>query len=586
MGRAGELAALQAALERADQGDPSAVFLAGDSGVGKSRLLAELQRHAEARGALVLRGDCVAFGAGGLPYAPVGAALRGLVRQLEPEDVDAVLGPARDDLARLLPELAPSRPPSGDGISDRTAIREPLAQARLFAVLLGLLDRISRQAPVVLAIEDLHWADRSTLEFLSSLLRGVRTERLLLVCTYRSDEIHRRHPLRPFLSEEERRAIVTRIDVPSLSETELATLLAAILGEEPEPALVRRLHQRSEGNPFYAEELLAASEEGEAPLPANLRDTLGMRLDLLPDESRQVLRVAAAAGRRVSHRLLTAVAGLPEPALLEALRAAVTHHVLVGDDDGYAFRHALLQETVYGDLLPGERTALHVALAEALTADPSLAESTTGTAAAELAHHWNAAHRLPEALAASVRAGLEAERVYAFAEAARHMETAMELWDRVDGAAELAGLDQASLVAHAAEDVHLTGDDQRAVGLGREAAELADATGDPVRGALARERLGRYLWVNGRSHDALDAYRAAVELMPAVRAARRARARARRGGADPHAARSTSRSRAPAASAPSPSRGASGRARSRVTRSTRSASAWRRPATGRARHRR
>jgi DNA-binding CsgD family transcriptional regulator len=511
VGRATELECLRAALGRAERGTAAAVFVAGESGVGKTRLLRELERDAAVRGARVVRGDCAAFGAGELAYAPIAAALRGLARELEPAAFEELVGPPDGDLARLLPELSAGEPPRAD-LQDLTATGEALAQARLFGLLRALLDRLAAGAPVVFAVEDIHWADRSTLEFLSSLLRGLRNERLLLVCTYRSDELHRRHPLRPFLAEEERRPVVERVEVEPFSLAELASQVAGILGSAAEPAVVARLHARCEGNPFFAEELLAATAGAAGPLPSNLREVLSLRLERLPDDARAVLRVAAAAGRRSGHRLVAAVAGLPEESLLEALRAAVAHHVLVQDDDGYAFRHALLQEAAYADLLPGERTALHLALADALSADPSLAGATP---AAELAHHWQAAHRMPEALAAYVRAGLEAERVSAFAEAEQHFERALEIWDLVEDAEARSELGLGAVVSHAAQNALVAGDPHRAVALGRRALELADGTGDVVAQALAHERLGGYLWAAGDSDAALAAHRDAVRVLPA-----------------------------------------------------------------------
>jgi DNA-binding CsgD family transcriptional regulator len=511
VGRAEELASLRAALERARDGEATAVFVAGESGVGKTRLLRELDRLAADAGARVLRGACVAFGAGELPYAPIAGALRGLMRELGAEAFDEIVGPRRNELARLLPELGADSLPSAVDGAGMTATGEPLAQARLFGLLRAMLDQLAAEAPVVFVVDDLQWADRSTLEFLSSLLRGLRDERLLIVCTYRSDELHRRHPLRPFLAEEERRDIAERLELAPFSMPELAAQVAGILGATAEPDLVARLHERSEGNAFFAEELIAASAQADGPLPSSLRDVLNLRLEALPCDARTVLSAAAAAGRRAGHRLLAEVAGLQEDELLEALRAAVAHHVLVQDDDGYAFRHALLQEAAYGDLLPGERTALHLLIAEAMSTDPSLGD---GAGAAELAQHWRAAHRMPEALAAFARAGLESERASAFAEAAAHFEAALEVWDRVDGAAQRTGLTKAEVVAHAAEDTHLTGHHPRAVALGRQAIGLADEAGDVVRSALARERLGRYLWLGGDSDRALDAYREAVSLLP------------------------------------------------------------------------
>jgi DNA-binding CsgD family transcriptional regulator/Tfp pilus assembly protein PilF len=511
VGRGEQIAALEAALERAEGGEARAVFVAGESGVGKTRLLRELERRAAERGARILRGECVAFGAGELPYAPIAAAVRGLARELAPEEFDALVGPGRAELARLVPELSAADAPALAGLA---ATGAPLAQAHLFGVVRGLLDRLAAEGPVVFAIEDLHWADRSTLEFLSSLLRWLRDERLLLVCTYRSDELHRRHPLRPFLAEEERSAAVARVELEPFSVAELTTQVTGILGDAPEPGLVTRLHERSEGNAFFAEELLAASAEATGPLPTSLRDVLILRLEAVPGDGREALRVAAAAGRRTGHRLLAAVAKLPEDELLEALRGAIAHHVLVQDADGYAFRHALLQEAAYADLLAGERTGLHLALAEALSADPSLADGTAASAAAELAHHWRAAHRLPDALAAHVRAGLEAEAVYAFAEAAQQLETALELWDEVGDAEARAGLSRAEVLGRTAEATQLSGNHPRAVALGREAVALASEDGDVVRLAMACERLGRYLWLSGDSDGALVEHREAVRLMP------------------------------------------------------------------------
>jgi DNA-binding CsgD family transcriptional regulator len=510
VGRTAELERLVAALDRAADGTAGAVFVGGDSGIGKTRLLRELERLAVDRGARALRGDCLAFGADGLPYAPIAAALRGLARDLPPGEFEELVGPAAGDLARLLPELSAGRSPDepDQGVSGAGDV---IAQARLFGLLRALFDRLAAEAPLLLAIEDIHWADRSTLEFLSSLLRGLRDERLLLVCTYRSDELHRQHPLRPFLAEEERRHVVERLEVAAFSRAELAEQVAGILDSAVEPGLVARLHARCEGNAFFAEELLAASDAATGPLPSNLRDVLNLRLEALPDDARGVLRVAAAAGRRSGHRLLAAVAGLPEPALVEALREALTQHVLVQDDDGYAFRHALLQEAAYADLLPGERTALHLALAEALRDDPTLA---AGTAAGELALHWRAAHRMPEALAAYVRAGLEAERVFAFVEAAQHFERALEIWDLVEDAGERAELSLLDVASHAAHDMDIAGEHHRAVTLGRMALELADRAGDVVASALARERLGRSLWLAGDSDGALAAYRDAVRVLP------------------------------------------------------------------------
>ncbi len=510
MGRGPELAALTDALDRADSGEFAAIFLAGDSGVGKSRLLLEFERSAEARRARVVAGDCVALGEGELPYAPIVSALRGLARELDHEELEGLLGPAREELARLVPELGtPGTPVRGE-----SATGEPLAQSRLFELLLSVFARLAEDGPVVLAIEDIHWADRSTRDFLGFLVANARRERLLLVCTYRTDELHRRHPLRPFLAQHERRPSVERVELRAFTFEELRAQLHGILGTRPDPALVERLHRRTEGNAFFTEELLAASESGEE-LPESLRDALMLRVEVLSQQAQDVLRMAAAHGRPVTHRLLAAVCGLDEQALLAAVRDAVTHHVLVQrDEETYAFRHALLQETLEADLLPGERTGLHLALAQALEADPTLAAGDARVAA-EICSHWLGAHRLPEALAAAVRAGFEAEHVYAFAEASHHFKRALGLWHEVEDAETRAGMDEVALYARAAEGAHLSGEGARSLKLVRKAIDQLDSGRDPYRAALLRERLGRYLWLSGDPTAAEAAHREAVDLLPA-----------------------------------------------------------------------
>ena len=508
IGRVEELTAMTGALERAEAGEFGALMIGGEAGVGKTRLVGELERRALAAGARVLTGDCVELAEGELPFAPLTAALRPLARELGPGELETL--PGREELARLLPELGGS---GETWISRDSALAEPLAQSRMFEVLLGLFTRLGEQAPVVLVIEDLHWADRSTRDFLSFLIRNARDARLLLVCTYRSDELHRRHPLRPFLAELDRRAAVERVELSPLSREELGGLVGGILDRPPGEALLAELFERSDGNPFFAEELLAASAEGRA-IPETLRDALMVRVEALSAPARALMRAAAAAGRRVSHRLLARIGGLSDPELDDALREAVAANILVQDSDTYAFRHALVREAVSADVLPGERTKLHAALAEALTEDPSLGEGMAGTAAAEVAHHWWEARRLPEALSTSLAASEAAEEVFAFAEAHRHLEHALEIWDEVEDAEERAGSDLAGVLGRAAENANLILEQARAVALARKAIELVDVERDRVRAALLHERLGRYLWVSGDAEGALQNYHEAVDLMP------------------------------------------------------------------------
>lgn len=509
VGRREELAALEAAVARAHEGSGSVVLVAGEAGMGKSRLISELAERAERNGMTVVVGECLPLGEGELPYAPVVGALRSLVRQRDPSELDAWLGPARGDLGALLPELSRTSdgapgPPPGEG-----------SQGRLFEQLLALLATAARAAPLVLVVEDFQWADRSTRDFLAFLVRAARREPIALIVSYRSDELSRRHPLRPFVLELERSGRAIRVGLGQFTRAELSEQVAAILGEPPPPALVDRLLERSEGNPFFTEELLAASHEPGAAMPESLRDTLLARVEAHPTIVRDVLRIAAVTGRVVDHPLLAAVADLSEADLNCALRDAVEDYLLAHDSAtaGYSFRHALLREAIYSDLLPGERRTLHLRLARTLGEHPQFA-GMRASSAAEVAHHWYAAGELAAALAASVSAGAAAEEVHALGEAWLHYERALEIWDLAGPAPTELQFGRLEVMRRAAEAAVLTGETERAIALAREVLARIDEHSDPTEAALAHERLGRYLWTAGRGEDALPEYRRAVELMP------------------------------------------------------------------------
>jgi predicted ATPase/DNA-binding CsgD family transcriptional regulator len=509
VGRAEQLASFDQALARAAQGEPAAVLVAGESGVGKSRFIAECAERATAAGARVITGDCVELGEGELPYAPIVGALRDLQREVGTEELVELAGSGSTELGRLLPDaVGPAA-----GRED-----DEFAQTRLFEVLLSLFARLGEQGPLVLMIEDLHWADRSTRDFLAFLLRATRSERLALVGTYRSDELHRKHPLRPFLAELDRLERVQRIELQPFSRLELVAQLTGILGSRPDSEMAEALFARSAGNAFFAEELLAATEGGNGHvLPETLRDALMVRVEALPATTQQLLRVVAAAGRSVTHGLLASVSAVEEPDLTNALRDAITHHVLVqrraDETDSFRFRHALMREAVYEDLLPGERGDLHMRLAEALEGNPHLSADSVGPAG-ELAWHWHQAHELPHALRASIEAATQAEQMHAPADAARHFENAVDLWGRVDEPERVSGSTLVELLRRAAEQHYLGGESERSVALATRALELIGDS-DPVAGAVARERLGRYLWTSGRHAEAAAEYGQAVEQMPA-----------------------------------------------------------------------
>jgi ATP/maltotriose-dependent transcriptional regulator MalT len=509
IGRSDELERLRAALQLAHDGRSSATLVAGEAGVGKTRLVAELAERARTEGAVVLQGGCILLGDGALPFAPVVEALRGFVRRAHPDELDAVLGSGRTELARLVPDLGPVAEESASGLSIGSA------QGRLFELLLGFLERLAAKAPVVFIVEDLHWSDRSTRDLLAFLVRNLRDAPVMLVFTYRSDELHRRHPLLAFLAELDRTGRIERLDLRPFDRRESSAQLRAIAGRDLDTALVESIHARSGGNAFFAEELLvAAGQDGRTELPPTLRDLLLARVAELAEPTQEFLRVASAAGQRVDPGLLAAAAGMDESAIYGALRECVSRQVLVPDPtaglDRYAFRHALLQEAVYDDLLPGERTRLHSAFARTLEASGATGDASR---VAELAYHWYAAHDLPRALESAVAAGDAAEAAYAFPEALAQYERAIELWDQVPDAEARAGRDRIDVLA-ALASVARFHEPARGVSHIQTAIALVDEAADPVRRGLLNERLGRHAWIAGQGELANQAYRAAMRLIP------------------------------------------------------------------------
>ena len=510
VGRAVELGRLQAAFEYVGGGEPVTMCVGGEAGVGKTRLVTQFAAQVSGSGGRVLLGGCIELAEASLPYAPVVEALRGLGRGLKPADLDELVGAGRPMLARLLPEFGQDEELTGAALAVGSS-----AQARLFEAFLAVLERLADRSPTVLIVEDLHWADRSTLDLLTFLVRNLRAA-LLLVLTYRDDELHRRHPLRPFLAGVDRSSRVERLEVSRFDLIETADLLAGILGARPDDELVGRIYRRSEGNAFFTEELLAATHQsGGRSLPPSLENVLLSRVQDLPEDAQATLRLVAAASGPVEAELLAAVSELPDADLVAGLRAAVAHQVLVPDPDTetLAFRHALTQEALYAELLPGERARLHARFAQALTDHPELATADPRAAPARLAYHWVRAHDPGRALPAAVQAGLQSVAAYGFADAQRHFETALELWDQVADAGERVGRDHVEVVQLAAESAYLAGDPNRAITLTRVALLEVDAARDPVRAGLLHGRLGGYLHATG-GEGALGEYEAAVRLVP------------------------------------------------------------------------
>jgi DNA-binding NarL/FixJ family response regulator len=514
VGRDDELGRLLTLLDDAEAGRSVAALVSGDAGVGKSRLVSEVSRLATGRGFTVLSGQCAELG-DSVPYLPLADALRGAAQSTGVRDAVT----SRPALGRLLPE-------GGEGPAANSD-RSGLARQQMFGAVLGLLTELAAAAPVLLVLEDLHWADASTRDLVTFLSRMLHRERVALIGTYRTDDLHRRHPLRPVVAELQRLPGVISVDLAPLDPSALAEHLTAAAPGRLGATELNDIMARAEGNAYYAEELLAASISGDSDersvLPAGLAALLLSRVEQLSDATQQVLRAAAVAGRKADDELVRAASGLEAAEYEGAVREAVTHQLLVPDGmEGYVFRHALLREAVYADLLPGERTRLHATMSSLLSDGQRLAVPGT---AAELAQHCLASHDIPGAFAASVRAGDEAERLGAPAEAHRHYDQALALWERVAEPEKTAAMARGKLGLLSATNAADSGDVEHAVHLLRRLRQVLAAQADNGAGpedvSLASrigERLAFYLMLmddRKSLSEAVEVARATVDATPA-----------------------------------------------------------------------
>ncbi len=519
VGRSNELKALLAAADAAASGRASLVLVGGEAGVGKSRLVAEFSARLRERGWLVLQGGSVALGDDSLPFGPIIEALRALVHEVDADRIVAAAGPSLPELARLVPELSGM-------VRDAPipTIQPEWLQIRIFGGILRLLGRLGETTPILIVLEDLQWSDRSTRDLLAFLARSVRDERLLVVGTFRTDEVDRTHPMSAWLAEAERLPGVLYVDLPRFEREELVELLTGIAGVRPAGALVDSIARRSDGNAFFAEELVAAVGEGgewRERLPETLRGVLLVRMSVVSPTARRLVEVAAVAGRQVEHDVLAEVCDLSEAQMRSALRELVDAQILVVGHDAaasrYRFRHALVQEAAYDELLPSERRVLHAAYARAIEARPVGGGAAEGNRLAELAHHWAAAQDSTRALGAAIAAADASRGVYAHAEAARQYERAIELWDLVPEADRPGGRNLADLYDAASAAAMVVGDASRAVDLARRAIELVDNTsgagGDRERRARARERFGLASWLAGDTATSIRLLEEAVGLV-------------------------------------------------------------------------
>lgn len=424
IGRGSELERLYAALTQSLAGEARFLLITGEAGIGKSRLVEETAQHARQSGHEVLIGGCINVTEGAAPLAPFVEAFRTLAKVLSVTELEKVVGPAREAIGLILPEIEVGQR------DNASAVTTGSGQARLFEHLLGVLLRLSRRSPVLVVTEDIHWADRSTLDLIRFLERNLRDAEVVLVATYRSDEPVRDPRLRGLLAELERSGRVEHLKLERFNRAQLADQLQGILGWPARTELVDRIYGLSDGNAFHAEELMAAESEGRA-LPNTLEEVLLARIDEVSKAGRALLRIASVTGAHTTEHVLLALADTDDQSLSDALHELLERSHLVRGErntDVIAFRHALLQEAVYRQLLPNERLRLHERCARFLEGE--LRGVGDVGLLTEISRHWSEAGDADRALHASLRAAVAADHAHAPSAAAIQYERALRLWNR------------------------------------------------------------------------------------------------------------------------------------------------------------
>lgn len=432
------------------------VLIAGEAGIGKTRLVGEFTRRLGADG-LVLAGRCPDLGTAGVAFAPFIAALRSLLRQRGAGSLLSLL-PPEPALGRWLPELAAPAPAYGHDLVPGEIVT--------------LLERLAASAPTVLVLEDMHWADDASRELFGFLVANLVASRLLLVATYRPADAG---PLRGLVAELRRAGGVLMIEPSPLTRHEVGRQLAALIGREPDPGLITRVFERSGGNPLFVEAL----SQSPSRLPAGITELLLSFQDRLTPEARGVSQVAAVIGSPVPHDLLVQAADLPRGTLHTAVRELVGRELLLTADAGYEFRHVLIRQAIYDDLLPAERTDLHQRLAELLRTRPDLVPPGRGSA--ELAYHAAAAGEHVLALTASWDAAADG--------GLSHLDRVLELWDVVPQAADLLGVTRLTVLEQVVDACVQARAAERGIEAAGAALAIVDPGAEPSRAAyLLRQR--------------------------------------------------------------------------------------------------
>ncbi|MET0672810.1 MAG: AAA family ATPase [Microbacterium pygmaeum] len=475
VGRQADFEALEDAYADVVSGSTRTLLIGGEAGIGKTRLVAEFLQALPPE-AIVLRGQSVDFDRDAPPYAPILAALRSLAQEVGEAALFDASGPARDALALLLPELS-----AGD--QSEAPVRG--GADRLYDAVAEVLENVAAVRPVVLLVEDLHWIDPQSLGLLRFLIRVVEDSRLLILLTFRSDELGRGSALRALLPELDRNRRVERRELARLDRRQVREMATAILDSPPDEDELAQVYVRTEGVPFFVEELVCCSGVRSIDsFPDSLRDILLARYEQLAEPTQRMLRLLAAGGVRVEHELLVEVCDESAEAIDLAAGEAIAASVLVVDGTAYAFRHALVREAIHDQLLPGERVRFHTRYAQAL-AVPSGGGGADATA---ISYHWMAAHNVREAFIASLAAYQQARSSFAFATAATMGERALELWEQVSDAVELAGRTKVELLGEISYVLRNAGESERAILLIDEAIALSDPADAAAYALLLRNK--------------------------------------------------------------------------------------------------
>ncbi|MEO8266068.1 MAG: LuxR C-terminal-related transcriptional regulator [Ilumatobacteraceae bacterium] len=489
MGRRAELVVFERAIVDARRGLPSVVLVGGDAGIGKTTIVSEGAARADL--ALYL-GRSTHIGGETIPLAPLADLLRQVRR-------------SRPDLLNDTPDLAPLRHWFAPGSVAMEPSEAP--HGGLFVGVLELITHLAVDDAVVVGFEDLHWADTVTWDLFDYLARNLIDERVVLVGTYRANEVAVHPSQRRRMAELSRLAAVHRIHLEGLDRGEVAARVAALLGTPAPDALVDQIVARGQGNPFFTRELVAAHLAGETT-PMVLSDLISAEIAGLDHDARHVLGAVATIGRETSHELLAAIADLTDRELEAALRTVIDARLMVvdGNSNAYRFRHPLLSEVVYADLLPPQRSRLHRRVAEALQLQ-SADVLRRADRAGELAFHLDRAGDSDGAFLALLDAADAAETVAPGA-ALGHLERAFELWDKVGERAATAN--RGDRLWQAADIATSTAGNPRAVELARAA---FDAGAPPLGVASGHERLGRYLWSSGQLDESRVEFARAAALL-------------------------------------------------------------------------